>query len=209
MRRSLGRPLAALAVLLLGTLPAAAGDLARIDGRLSLAIEGASIESVAPVVVYLEPLDPDIRFEVPAQSVEIRQEDARFVPPFRAVVVGQAVEMPNRDRIFHNVFSYSKPNDFDLGTYPAGESRTIRFQHPGVVRAYCSIHERMSATVFVSPTPWFAIADSTGRYAIPGVPAGRYKLRTWAERLPPSAREISLAAGRSHLIDVELATAAD
>ena len=209
MRRIAARSLAALAALGLAALPAAAQELARIDGRLSLAIAGASIESVAPVVVYLDPIDPGVTFEVPAASVEIRQEDARFVPPFRAVVRGQAVEMPNLDRIFHNVFSYSKPNDFDLGTYPAGESRTIRFQHPGVVRAYCSIHERMSATIFVSPTPWFAIADSTGRYAIAGVPAGRYRLRTWAERLPASAREVSLAAGKRHVIDVALATAAD
>ena len=46
--------------------------------------------------------------------------------------------MPNDDVIFHSVFSYSTPNDFDLGLYPRGESRgERRFQYPGVVRICC------------------------------------------------------------------------
>jgi plastocyanin len=69
----------------------------------------------------------------------MHQREARFAPPFLAIAAGQSVAMENDDAIYHNVFSFSKSNDFDLGLYPAGESRTVTFRYAGVVRTYCSI----------------------------------------------------------------------
>jgi plastocyanin len=205
---SAGRRTAPVAVLLLflGLAPPAwADDTGRLTGRLRLGLPGASIDAVGPIVVYLESHDPDVSFQPGSKRAEIRQQNARFVPSFRAIVAGQTVDMPNYDRIYHNVFSYSRPNDFDLGTYPAGESRAVTFDHPGIVKAYCSIHERMNATIFVAPNPWFAVVHASGDYVIEGVPPGRYTLRTWAERLPPTERELSLGAGESRSVDIALA----
>jgi hypothetical protein len=115
------------------------------------------------------------------------------------VAQGQTVEMPNDDSIYHNVFSFSVPNDFDLGLYPAGKSRSISFRHPGLVRLYCSIHEGMNGTIYVTPTPWFAVADGEGRYAIRGVPAGRWRVKTWTEKLPPVERTLEIGAGPASL----------
>ena len=118
---------------------------------------------------------------------------------------GQGVLMPNDDTIFHNVFSFSRPNDFDLGVYPAGEVRTVRFQASGLVRIYCSIHESMSAEVLVVPTRWFGVASTTGEYRIPDVPPGRYRLTVWNERLPASTRNVVVNGSGSLRQDVELA----
>lgn len=184
---------------------ARAEGVARIDGQVRLDVAGAVLEAVGPIVVFLEPLEREAPRRAPSAPVEIKQENARFHPSFRAIVAGQTVEMPNFDGIYHNVFSYSRPNDFDLGTYPAGESRSITFLHPGIVKVYCSIHERMNATLFVAPSPWYAVAGTSGRYAIADVPAGRYVLRTWAERLPPTERMLTLAGGEHRTIDVVVA----
>ena len=92
-------------------------------------------------------------------------------------------------------------NDFDLGLYPAGESRTLPLRHPGVVKLYCSIHESMNATILVTPARWFAIASAAGRYAIPGIPPGRYRDVVWAERLPATEREIEIVAGQRKSLD--------
>lgn len=120
------------------------------------------------------------------------------------MTAGQTVEMPNEDGIFHNVFSYSRPNDFDLGLYPSGESRQATLRHPGLVRLYCSIHESMNGAVYVAPSPWYALAGAGGRFEIRGAPPGRYRLRTWAERLPPTSQVVTLEEGAGLEVSIEV-----
>lgn len=185
--------LLAAAVALAGALPARGGEL---RGHVRLELPGVALDAVRPLVVYLEPLEgaPPAAPAVEAPPVLLRQHHARFDPPFLLVIAGQRVEMPNDDDIYHNVFSFSVPNDFDLGLYPAGQSRGVRFLHPGVVRLYCSIHESMNGTVFVAPTPHAAAVDAEGGFVLPAVPRGRWRLRTWSERLPPVERELQVGA---------------
>jgi plastocyanin len=179
--------LRALAAALLAAGLACAAGAAELRGRVELALPGVVLADVGPIVVYLE---GGTAAAAASARAEVRQTNASFSPPFLAVARGQQVDMPNDDAIYHNVFSFSAPNEFDLGLYPGGESRAVAFRHPGVVRIFCSIHESMNGTLFVSPTPWFAVADGEGRFSIAGVPAGRFRLHTWAEKLPPSERDV-------------------
>ncbi len=200
-RRWLAAPLLALALV---SSPALAGD---VKGRLSLDVEGASLDRAGPVVVYLEGTDSPLVTTPRARPLEIRQQDATFTPGFLAIAAGETVVMPNDDVIFHNVFSYSTPNDFDLGLYPRGESRAKTFQYPGVVRLYCSIHESMNATIFVAPSSHFAIVGAGGSFAIRDVPPGKYRLRTWNRRLPPASQLVEVGPGDA--VVTELVVAAD
>lgn len=179
---------------------AAAGELA---GRVTLGVEGASLADLGPTVVFLAPVSDGASLP-PAPPVPVlRQRNARFDPSFLVVVAGQSLRVANDDTIFHNVFSFSRPNDFDLGLYPAGESRSVRFEHAGVVKVYCSIHETMTATVLVAPTPLYDRASAAGDYRIPDVPAGRWELTAWNERLPAVTRRVTVGAGPERL-DVAL-----
>jgi len=183
---------------LLGVLAALLPTLAfagEVSGKVSLGVGGAHVRDLGPIVVYLSPRDGAA---VPRQDrhAEIRQRNARFDPSFLVVTVGQPVSMPNDDVIFHNVFSFSRPNDFDLGMFPSGESRTVVFSQAGLVKLYCSIHESMSGAVLVTPSQWFVRASPSGRYAIPAVPAGRYDLTVWNEKLPASTQPITVGSQR-------------
>ncbi len=171
-------------------------------GRVTLDLPGTALADVGPVVVYLDggPTTGKPAADMPA----VHQKDARFAPSFLAVAAGQNVAMPNDDRIFHNVFSYSKPNDFDLGLYPSGQSRTVPFRHPGVVKLYCSIHESMNGAIFVAPTPWFAVVGADGGFALRGAPPGRWHLRTWNEKLPDTDRSIDVPAAGDLALQVSL-----
>jgi plastocyanin len=175
-----------------------------VRGHVRVRVEGVRLADVRPLVVYLEGRDGPVAFDPPAETRTIRQHNATFSPSFLAVAAGQAVEMPNDDATAHNVFSYSKPNDFDLGVYPRGESRRVRFRYPGVVRLYCSIHASMNAVVFVSPTPYFAEADGSGGFAIRDVPPGTYRLRLWSEMLPVAERTVDVRAGAVREADIDV-----
>ena len=192
--------LLAIAAALAAPASVSAGDL---HGHVRLALPGLTLPDVGPVVVYLE--SEALTSAPTTPPAVMRQQNARFSPPFLAVAKGTDLAMPNDDAIYHNAFSFSSPNDFDLGLYPAGESRAVALRHPGVVRIFCSIHEAMNGTVFVSPSPWFGIVDADGSYRIAGVPSGSFRVRTWAEKLPPIEKTLRVGGGEATL-DLVLGT---
>ena len=193
---------AGVAAVLVAASGARAYAPASVQGRVSVGVASVALADAGPIVIYLEALAAP---PPPAGAgAVIRQHLARFEPGFTVVPVGAPVRMPNEDTIFHNVFSYSRPNDFDLGLYGAGEARTVRFSAPGPVRIYCSIHERMTGLIFVTPSALYATPAPSGAYRIGGVPAGRYRLHAWSERLPIWSRELVLEPGESAEVEVRL-----
>ena len=146
-------------------------------------------------VVYLEALD-DMTFPEQDAAEIITQDSATFNPSFIVVSVGQTVNMPNNDEILHNVFSYTKGNQFDLGLYKSGESRAVTFKNPGLVRIFCSIHRSMKGQIFVAPTPlWSLVKD--GQWSISNIPQGRYNLVGLSQGLPKVIQSIEVSDNAS------------
>lgn len=138
------------------------------------------------------------------RTATLAQRDSAFTPAVAVVAVGSTVEFPNRDDFFHNVFSYSSPRRFDLGRYPRGESKSVRFDEPGVVRIYCEVHESMRSAVIVSENPFWSVVDENGAFAIPGVPPGRYELEVWHPDHDGRTLDVEVVAGRATHVTVEL-----
>lgn len=179
-----------------------------VTGGVVVSQPMATLENLGPIVIFLERLPGQTRtasVEPKIEDAVIHEKNARFSPAFAVVVASQGVSMVNDDLIYHNVFSYSRPNDFDLGIYAAGQARRIRLDHPGVVKTYCSIHEKMNGTILVTPTPHFDVVQPGGDFAIERVPAGRYRLTSWCEKLPMTTREIELEAGQTLSLEIDLA----
>jgi plastocyanin len=167
-------------------LPARAGT---VRGRVAVAEKGGKrARDLSDVVIYLEGAKARPR---PAKAVMTMKGKA-FLPRVLVVPTGGTVEFPNEDPIFHNVFSVSGENRFDLDLYKRPKTGSFTFQHPGVVRVYCNIHPQMSAVVLVRDNPWFAKAAADGTFAIPDVPAGRYVVKAWQERAPEVQTEVAV-----------------
>ncbi|HLK22219.1 MAG TPA: plastocyanin/azurin family copper-binding protein [Bryobacteraceae bacterium] len=130
-------------------------------GRLAVVLEGGSSRPKAP------------------ETVVIDQRNMRFDPDLVIVPVGSTVQFPNADPIFHNIFSLSKTQPFDLGFYPQGQSRTVKFTKNGIVQVYCHIHANMYAAIVVTSSPWYARPSEDGSFSWTDVPAGHYKLTAW------------------------------
>ncbi len=155
----------------------------------------------ATAVIYAQPLDA----APPRRPVKasLRQRHKTFLPHVIAVPAGSTVAFPNDDTIFHNVFSLSGPEPFDLGLYRAGTSRERRLTQPGTYRVFCNIHPQMTAIVFVVDTPYVTTADASGRYVL-DLPPGRYRLTAVSDRAEPVSIEVQSTAGASVAPDVRL-----
>ena len=79
----------------------------------------------------------------------IDQKNKAFSRTSITVGVGDKISFVNSDSYFHNVYSLSDTAQFDLGSYPKGESRTITLEKPGEVVARCAIHPQMELSITV------------------------------------------------------------
>ncbi|MEN9575568.1 MAG: hypothetical protein RL514_3423 [Verrucomicrobiota bacterium] len=200
-----------LALLLFLTLPAAAQSTAAVEGTVTLtpplapaklnprysAPAGALLAPEPPTaIVFLEgaPLPADA--PAATNAVQVIQQGMQFGPGLLAVRKGTRVEFPNRDDFYHNVFSYSKAKRFDLGRFLKNEQpAAITFDHPGVVKLYCEIHEHMRGTVLVLDTPYFAKTSTNGTYRLTGLPAGQFKLKAWVDDKLTHEQPVDLKPG--------------
>lgn len=164
---------------------AAAGDVA-----ISVTAEGKPLAgAVAMLRTAAAPPGP-IRFAEPPRMM---QQDIAFSPHVLIVPVSAEVEFPNLDRVRHHVFSFSPVKRFELKLYGREEARTIRFDTPGVVPIGCNIHDRMSAFIVVSDTPYAAQTDAGGAVHWDRVARGAATLTLWHPRLRAPKNQITIA----------------
>lgn len=154
------------------------------------------------VVVWLEPGGGQPASAPASGRARMVQQNKVFTPHVLAIQTGTTVDFPNYDPIFHNAFSNYDGQVFDVGLYPPGSSRAVRFRRPGVVRVFCNIHANMSAVIVVLATPHFATTAANGEFAMAGIPAGEYTLRVFHERATPAtlkALERRVAVGGDNI----------
>lgn len=145
----------------------------------------------ADVVVYLKGQPAEAP---PRPTPHLYQINQQFEPRVLGVPVGTTVEFPNKDAIFHNVFSYSKPKRFDLGYYGKDKSRSVLFDKPGLVKVFCDIHSTMSAFILVVDSPLVTQPDARGgTYAFDNIPDGDYTLHTWHPEAGFSSQKITVS----------------
>ena len=136
-------------------------------------------------VVWLTRLGDSAPIQTAPQRQQLLQKHKTFSPHLIVIPVGSPVDFPNQDPFFHNVFSLFDGKRFDLGLYEAGSSRTVVFNREGISYIFCNIHPEMSAVVVALKTPFYGISDRKGMIVIRNVPAGRYELQVWHERVLP------------------------
>jgi plastocyanin len=156
----------------------------------------STLPEIKNVVVYLK--DVAFRGALPASTVALRQEHETFVPHVLAITKGSAVDFPNDDPIFHNVFSLSKTKPFDLGMYKNGESREVKVDKAGIVRLGCNLHASMSAYLIVVDAPAYVSTNADGTFSFASLAPGKYRVQAWNERsAEPLDSEVEIKAGEN------------
>lgn len=189
------RAFAAVALVLCPALAFADG----IEGRVTI----ARARDYRDAVIYLAKI-PGKTFTPPAAVANVDQRNLVFQPHVIAVLAGTRVAFPNSDEVGHNVFSPTKADHFDLGSYPRGSSRSRTFDTPGIITLLCNVHAEMSAFVIVTETPYFAVSDKDGHFLIPDVPPGQYEVIAWHERAKSVRSTVTVSAGSPAPLNFEL-----
>ena len=156
-----------------------------IEGTVTVA--GGSAEDV---YVYVENVKAPLSHH---KVFEIRQEGRQFNPRVAVVQTGTNLVFPNFDSVYHNVFSNSPRNSFDLGTYQAGEkARSVTVTGPGVVEIYCNIHQKMSAKVLVVPSVLYTKVHADGTFRIENVPPGMRRVVAWSPEAKAESQKVAV-----------------
>ncbi|HYL05807.1 MAG TPA: hypothetical protein VE075_07190 [Thermoanaerobaculia bacterium] len=174
--------------------PPAAGE---ISGRVLLLGSDGKTAPAVEAVVWV----PDLGTRSPAAPPGMASKAKSFSPHVVVVPRGGTVVFANLDRIYHNVFSATAGQAFDLGLYRNGESRSHRFEAPGLVTVYCNIHPKMAGYVRVVEGAW-CMTDSAGAFRIPDVAAGRHTVHLWHER--GGEREVAAQVSPAAAADVQV-----
>jgi plastocyanin len=178
--------------------PALAGSL---GGRVELVQKGGRrATDVSDVVVYLE----GVKARPRAARATMAMKGKAFLPRLAVVPVGSTIDFPNEDPIFHNVFSVSGENRFDLDLYKRPKSASWTFPAPGLVRVYCNIHPQMSAVILVRDNAYFTRTAADGAFTLEGVPPGRYMLKAWHERAGEVSQAVTVPADGDVRVDLLL-----
>jgi hypothetical protein len=113
-----------------------------------------------------------------------------FLPKVQVVPLGSRLRLGNHDDESHTVHGFlGRRTLFNLATVPHGEEQRVVLDRLGVVTLVCDVHSYMRAWVLVTRSPYAAVSDRAGAFAIDGVPPGRYRVRAWQPHDPASADE--------------------
>ena len=204
MRRALFVVTAAALALAPATASARGGS---VSGTVTVKAKGlfgtSNKKDRSGVVVYLEnvPGPPPARA---LQTQKLIQRDKQFTPRIIAVMKGAAVEFPNDDKMFHNVFSLSQAAKFDLGLYKSGTSKTVTLDRSGTVDIYCNIHPEMAATIKVLDSGWFVVTGADGNFHLDDVPPGTYPIVGWIARGTEYHGTITVREGQTATVALEV-----
>jgi plastocyanin len=164
-----------------------------------------AVSHAAPeeVVIYLEKVPG--HYKAPKKHVDLDQKYLRFNHRVLAVLKGTTVDFTNHDPVYHNIFTNSQLNKFDLGKKAAGQVASAKLNHVEVpVKVYCEIHSSMKTNILVLQNPYFATVKPGEKFSITGIPAGTYTLIAWHDYWEPVEQTVKIKKGSTTQIKITM-----
>ena len=188
-----------------------------IAGNIKGALKVKGLRTPENILVYLSKAPPAAEDLSKAKFV-MDQRNLEFVPQVLPILVGATVDFPNNDKVDHNVFSMSRTKKFNLGSYTAGESKSVVFDKPGIVELRCDVHAEMAAYILVMKNPYFAVTDKQGQFEIPDsshleqtgltgvkdLAPGKYFIKSWHQKLKSQKQAVIVPENGDVTIQLDL-----
>ena len=147
---------------------------------------------LANALVYIDRGLEDIAYPVPESVVILNQEGCMYTPHVVAMRVGQELHVLNSDETTHNVHSPTRNVNQPSGAKP----QVFKYERATIGdNYYCDIHPWMTAYVSAIDHPFFALTGPDGRFELPELPPGKYRLVVWQEICGRTRTEFTVPPG--------------
>lgn len=155
------------------------------------------------IILYLKKVPG--KFAAPKKHVQLDQKYLQFTHRVIPVLKGTVVDFTNQDPVYHNVFTNSQINKFDLGRKGKGETASAKMKSSEVpVKVYCEIHASMKSYILVLDNPFFTTVGPGQEFQISGIPPGTYTLVAWHDHWEPVEQKVKVSKGKTTRADVTL-----
>ena len=155
------------------------------------------------VVIYLQKVPG--HYKAPKKHVNLDQKYLHFAHRVLAVLKGTTVDFTNSDPVYHNIFTNSQLNKFDLGRKAAGQVSSVKMNHVEVpVKVYCEIHSQMKTNILVLQNPFFTTVQPGQPFEIDGIPSGTYTLIAWHDYWEPVVQTVTIKKGSATQIKITM-----
>jgi plastocyanin len=186
-------------------------------GDIKGAVKVKGLRTPENILVYLSKAPPATE-DLSKAKFLMDQRNLEFIPHVLPILVGATVDFPNNDKVDHNVFSMSRTQKFNLGSYTAGEIKSVVFDKPGIVELRCDVHAEMAAYILVMNNPYFAVTNKQGLFEIPdssylkqsglsvikNLASGKYLVKTWHEKLKTQKKAVVVPENGDVTIQLDL-----
>jgi len=157
--------------------------------------------AVQNAVIILHPLAHPAKAR-PA-SIVLDNRKCAFSPHVQVAPVDSELRLKNSDPILHTVHARLGQETLFNVALPRWKQVTKSLTRSGIIRIDCDVlHTWMSAAIVVTASPFHAVTDARGRFAIEQLPAGEYEMEAWHEKLGARNRRLAISAGAEATVDV-------
>ena len=159
-------------------LPACGSSSPSAPAAAAPAATSSEVTGNAPKFAIVTLLPATDAVPMPAEPAVMDQISKQSLPHTLLVRVGQPVEFRNSEDMPHNVAVIRRERGaevFNVGTEPH-QKYVHTFDRVGQFDVKCDIHEGMEATVIAARGPLTTIAGADGRFSLPNVAFGSYKV---------------------------------
>ena len=157
--------------------------------------------SMKNIVVYLKD-GPNLAGPAPVDAL-LTQRNCQYEPHVLAIRTGQNLVVTSHDATLHNVHIQCDVNSSQNFSEALGATHTVTFSQPELVRIKCDVHAWMTGYAYVFDHPCFAVTGEDGKFEIAHLPAGKYRLVAWQEKLGMQEMDVTVSTDKSVEMKIE------
>ena len=133
--------------------------------------------------------------KIPKEEASIANQNCQYIPHVQAMVAGNFLNIINSDPILHNTHGYLNQTEtaFNLALPIKDQKIKKKIKKIGIMNITCDAgHTWMSAYIAVTENPYYAVTGDNGTFEIADIPAGKYQLKAWHEKLGTQVVEVTV-----------------
>jgi hypothetical protein len=145
---------------------------------------------------------PDTSLRQPTKPAVLRFTGCLYEPYISIARVGQEIRIENTDPVMHNLhFLPQQGKELNSALLPR-HSKSVTLTSPELFAKFkCDLHPWEQAYVSAVDHPFAAVTDADGRFMLPPLRPGKYKLQAYHRKAGQLSQEVELNPNESRSVE--------